>query len=175
MGWDLVFTAPGNCAHVNPGAGVAEELVSGCRTGPCCSGHSTQVCSEQIPSATTAPSRPLGPATCVPTPLPLFQGPRFMTSEYNSKYLTEPSSQPGGHSSELRPPSTAPPNSRPQGETQEHPWGTGAGTAPGRRGVGGGGGEGHSGSWGNRLPGVTSVLVLGSPNPKGQLSPCRAG
>ena len=28
-------------------------------------------------------------------PLFVFQGPRFMTSEYNSKYLKEPSNQPG--------------------------------------------------------------------------------
>jgi len=32
---------------------------------------------------------------CPIAPFSLFQGPRFMTSEYNSKYLKEPSHQPG--------------------------------------------------------------------------------
>lgn len=43
------------------------------------------------------PPPPAGPPSTSPAPLlhSLFQGPRFMTSEYNSKYLKEPSHQPG--------------------------------------------------------------------------------
>ena len=44
---------------------------------------------------------PCGPIA----PPSVFQGPHFMTSEYNSKYLKEPSQEPGGCLSEFMPPS----------------------------------------------------------------------
>lgn len=64
------------------------------------------------------------PAHCVPIVLPcMFQGPRFMTSEYNSKYIKESPNHPG-RPSQFHLPSPAP--RRLQGwswcSSQKLPW-----------------------------------------------------
>lgn len=76
MEWDLAVIAMGSAARPCS----SERRVRGAPPGP------------------GLPGSPIAPPS-------VFQGPRFMTSEYNSKYLKEPSNQPGRHISELMPPS----------------------------------------------------------------------
>lgn len=93
------------------------------------------------------PGRPMSPIAA-PS---VFQGPRFMTSEYNSKYLKEPSSQPGGCSSKTH--TSLPlylPNPHPGRDPSGDLRGTRAGTVlrshQWRKG-------GHAGSVGDFFPG----------------------
>lgn len=102
--WFLLFQ--GNCAL------VVEFLALGCLVrGICVRAAALAFPSQTMPhmsaQSTDRAKSPLpGPGQPVPmVPPSVFQGPRFMTSEYNSKYLKEPSNWPGGCLSELTPPS----------------------------------------------------------------------
>ena len=110
------------------------------------------------------PPPPAGPWSTSRAPLlhSLFQGPRFMTSEYNSKYLKEPSHQLGRQSSSYRP--TTHPYPQPLGrgslgtpELAQHY------EAISRKQ------KDIQAAWGNHLP-QPDLNALGLPISKGQLT-----
>lgn len=97
-------------------------------------------------------------------PPSVFQGPRFMTSEYNSKYLKEPSNQPGGRLSELVPPShytSLPPT--PGGTLWDQSWHSTKETPVEDRQAG------RQAALGTLSP-QADISALGLPTPKGQLA-----
>lgn len=174
MGWAVVFWSPGNRALVNSGTGRpgrrgTRVLVSDWPSLPRTQ-HTglLRAGSQSYP----APSRPLGPATCVPTTTLCSRArASWLPSIIPSTSRRPQPSQVGTClSSDLLPLHLPPPT---PGQAQERPWGTGAGTAPGRRGRGGT----HTLMFGQlgELSPRGDLSALGSPNPKGQLSPCRAG
>ena len=83
--------------------------MGGSVAGPPVSENHTGLLRTQRTEEPAPPPPPSGPrsTSCAPLLHSLFQGPRFMTSEYNSKYLKEPSHQPGRRSSSY-PPTTHP-------------------------------------------------------------------
>lgn len=162
MECDLAFIAAGErCSRDRiPGIGMPSQgglcirgatLVLPSQTTPHRSAQSTDSTHSLLPG----PGLPVSPIV----PPSVLQGPRFMTSEYNSKYLKEPSNQPGGCLSELMPPSHFTP------DPWRDPQRVRAGTALGRhrrRNEGRAGRVGEPFSW-------ADLSALGLLTPKGQL------
>lgn len=128
MGWASLSQGNSRWRVWRSAAPSETGLCRGCRPGLPFADYTAQATgsTEEPPPPPTSP----GPWSTSRAPVlsPVFQGPRFMTSEYNSKYLKEPSNQPGSTClSSCLPPTTLP-SPWPQGETRG--WGAdGAGVA----------------------------------------------